>query len=306
MQNSRLKSNIFLFLAAVIWGFAFVAQCTVQGKIQMFLFVGARFILGSLSLLPVIFLFENRNERNSGIKPDLKITALGGMLCGTLLFTASCLQQWGINISPNAGKAGFITGIYTVLVPIIYFVFFRRKTGLNVCLGAIFAVIGLYLLSVTDGLGSISRSDIIIFIGSIVWALHIISVDAFINKVSPIKFSAFQFLWSGILGLLMAFTFGSVTLSEVIPQITAVGFPLLYVGICSSGIAYTCQALGQRGADPTYSAIILSTESVFAAVGGLIFGIDKMTARGYVGCVIIFIGILVSQINPFKKKNSGN
>ena len=105
MQNVRLKSNIFLFLAAVIWGFAFVAQCTVQGKIQMFLFVGARFILGSLSLLPVILLFENRNEKKSGIKPDLKITTLGGVACGTLLFIASCLQQWGINISPNAGKA---------------------------------------------------------------------------------------------------------------------------------------------------------------------------------------------------------
>ena len=125
-----------------------------------------------------------------------------------------------------------------MLVPIIYFVFFRRKTGLNVCLGAVFAVIGLYLLSVTNGLGSISKSDIILFIGSIVWALHIICVDAFINKVSPIKFSAFQFLWSGILGFVMAFTFGSVTLPDVIPQITAVGLPLLYVGICAFLISW--------------------------------------------------------------------
>ncbi len=306
MQNGRLKSNIFLVLAAVIWGFAFVAQCSVQGKINLFLFVGTRFVLGSLSLLPVIFLFENRNEKRSGEKTNLKLTALGGLVCGTLLFTASALQQWGININPNAGKAGFITGVYTVLVPIIYFVFFRRKTGLNVCLGAIFAVCGLYLLSVTNGLGNISRADIILFIGAIVWALHIICVDAFINRVSPIKFSAAQFLCCGILGLIFAFTFGGVTLPEVIPQITAVGLPLLYVGICSSGIAYTCQALGQRGADPTYSAIILSTESVFAAVGGLIFGIDKMSPRGYIGCVIIFIGIIISQINPFKKKTSGN
>lgn len=305
MQNERFKSNIFLFLAAVIWGFAFVAQCTVQGKIQMFLFIGARFILGSISLLPIILLIENKNEKKQSLKPDLKLTALGGIVCGTLLFIASSLQQWGINLSPNAGKAGFITGIYTVLVPIIYFVFFKRKTGLNVCIGAICAVIGLYLLSVTNGIGNISKSDVILFIGSIVWAFHIICVDAFINKVSPIKFSAFQFFWSGVLGLILAFTFGSVTIYQVIPQITAVGLPLLYVGICSSGIAYTCQALGQRGADPTYSAIILSTESVFAAIGGLIFGIDKMSARGYIGCIIIFIGIIISQINPFKKKSSG-
>ncbi len=300
MNKKVLKSNMFLLAAAIIWGFAFVAQCTVQGKIELFLFVGARSFLGAAALLPIICLYENKNEKQNNIKVNKKLTVLSGMLCGTLLFTASCLQQWGINMSPNAGKAGFITGIYTVLVPIIYFIFFRRKTGLNVCLGAIFAVIGLYLLSATNGLQNIEKSDIILFIGSIIWALHIISIDKFVNEVSPIKFSAMQFLTGGVLGFLMAFAFGEVGISDVIPQISAVGLPLLYVGICSSGIAYTCQVLGQRDADPTYSAIILSSESVFAAIGGLLFGIDKMTPRGYIGCLIIFLGILISQINPFK------
>ncbi len=306
MKTNTVKSNMFLLAAAIIWGFAFVAQCSVQGKINLFLFVGTRFLMGAISLLPVIFLFENRSEKKSGIKTDTKLTILSGMLCGTLLFTASVLQQWGINISPNAGKAGFITGIYTVLVPVFYFIFFRVKTGINVCIGAVCAVIGLYLLSVTDGIGSIGKSDIIIFLGSIVWAFHIICVDKFINKVSPIKFSAAQFLWSGILGSIIAFTFAGVSFSDIVPQITAVGLPLLYVGICSSGIAYTCQGLGQRGADPTYAAIILSSESVFAAVGGAIFGTDDMSLRAYIGCAIIFVGILISQINPFKRKDSGN
>lgn len=306
MKSQTLKSNMFLLAAAVIWGFAFVAQCSVQGKINLFLFVGARFLLGALSLLPVIFLFENRAEKRAGTKVDTRLTVFSGMLCGTLLFTASVLQQWGINISPNAGKAGFITGIYTVLVPVFYFLFFRVKTGINVCIGAICAVIGLYLLSVTDGLGSIGKSDIIIFLGSIVWAFHIICVDKFINKVSPIKFSAMQFLWSGVLGSFIALTFAGVHFIDIIPSISAVGLPLLYVGICSSGIAYTCQALGQRGADPTYAAIILSSESVFAAIGGAIFGTDDMSCRAYIGCAIIFIGILISQINPFKAKKSGD
>ncbi len=306
MKSNTVKSNMFLLAAAIIWGFAFVAQCSVQGKINLFLFVGARFLMGAISLLPVIFLFENRSEKKSGTKANAKLTILSGMLCGTLLFTASVLQQWGINISPNAGKAGFITGIYTVLVPVFYFIFFRRKTGINVCIGAVCAVIGLYLLSVTDGIGSIGKSDIIIFLGSIVWAFHIICVDKFINKVSPIKFSAAQFLWSGILGSIIAFTFAGVSFSDIIPQITAVGLPLLYVGICSSGIAYTCQGLGQRGADPTYAAIILSSESVFAAVGGAIFGTDDMSLRAYIGCAIIFVGILISQVNPFKIKKSGD
>lgn len=306
MRQNSLKANIFLVIAAVIWGFAFVAQCTVQGKIQLFLFVGARFILGAISLIPVILFIENRNEKNEKIQSNIKLTVFSGVICGILLFTASVLQQWGINISPNAGKAGFITGIYTVLVPIFYFIFFRRKTGINVCIGAFCAVVGLYFLSVTNGISGIEMSDIVIFIGSIIWAFHIICVDKFINRVSPIKFSAAQFLTSGVLGFIIAFTFGGVGISDVIPQITAVGLPLLYVGICSSGIAYTCQALGQRGADPTYSAIILSTESVFAAIGGVLFGIDNMSFRAYIGCAIIFAGIIISQINPFKIKKSGN
>ncbi len=305
MKKSAFKYNIFLLSAAVIWGFAFVAQCNVQGKINIFLFIGARFLLGSLSLLPVILLLENKSEKRAEKKPSGKITALGGAVCGTILFIASALQQWGINISPSAGKAGFITGIYTVLVPIFYFLFFRKKTGLNVCIGAICALAGLYLLSVTDGIGSIGFSDIVIFIGAIFWALHILTIDRFIEKVSPIKFSAMQFLTAGVIGMLLAFTAGGVTLSAAPQQIAAVGLPLLYVGICSSGIAYTCQVLGQRGANPTYAAIILSLESVFAAIGGAVFGIDNMSLRSYIGCAVIFAGIIISQIEFPKNKASG-
>lgn len=307
MKKSTFKYNIFLLAAAVIWGFAFVAQCNVQGKINIFLFIGARFLLGSASLLPVIFLLENKGEKKAQVKPSGKMTVVGGAVCGTILFIASALQQWGINISPSAGKAGFITGIYTVLVPIFYFLFFRKKTGLNVCLGAICAVAGLYLLSVTDGIESIGFSDIVIFIGAIFWALHILTIDRFISKVSPIKFSAVQFGTAGIIGTLLAFTVGGVSFAEAPSQILAVGLPLLYVGICSSGIAYTCQVLGQRGANPTYAAIILSLESVFAAVGGAIFGIDNMSVRSYIGCAVIFAGIIISQIDfQIKKKASGN
>lgn len=305
MEKSTLKYNIFLLAAAVIWGFAFVAQCNVQGKINIFLFIGARFILGSLSLLPVILLLENKAEKKSPHKASGKLTLLGGMLCGAILFIASALQQWGINISPSAGKAGFITGIYTVLVPIFYFLFFRKKTGLNVCLGAICAVVGLYLLSVSGGIGSISFSDAVIFIGAIFWAWHIITIDRFIERVSPIKFSAVQFFTAGVIGLVLAYTAGGVQLSDTFNQINAVGLPLLYVGICSSGIAYTCQVLGQRGANPTYAAIILSSESVFAAIGGAIFGVDNLSLRSYIGCAIIFAGIIISQFEfPIKKKAS--
>ena len=296
-MQGKTKSNIFLLLAAIIWGFAFVAQCDATG-INLFLLVGVRYILGGLSIIPVIMLFENRNEKKAGVRPPFCRTLLSGMLCGVFLFTASCFQQWGINLEPNAGKAGFITGTYTVLVPVFSFFLFRKKTGLNVVLGALCALVGLYLLSVKNGFSSIALSDIIIFIGAFFWAFQIITIDKFINNTSPLKFSCIQFLTAGVLGLIFTAISGEVTVAVAVAQISEAGIAILYMGICSSGIAYTCQALGQRGADPTYSAIILSTESVFAAIGGALFGIDEnMTLRSYIGCVIIFIGIILSQIS---------
>ena len=303
-MQSKTKSNLFLLFAAIIWGFAFVAQCDATG-INLFLLVGVRYVLGGLSIIPVIIIFENRSEKRAGVKPAFRSTFFSGLLCGVFLFTASCFQQWGINLDPNAGKAGFITGIYTVLVPAFSFFLFRKKTGLNVILGALCALIGLYLLSVKNGFSSIALSDVIIFIGAFFWAFHIITIDKFINNTSPLKFSSIQFLTAGVLGLIFTAITGNVSVSMAVSQVSDAVWPILYMGICSSGIAYTCQALGQRGADPTYSAIILSTESVFAAIGGALFGIDEnMTFRSYVGCAMIFIGIILSQISfkdVFKK-----
>lgn len=307
--SKSFRSNIFFLCAAAIWGFAFVAQCDAADKINTYLLIFARYVLGAAALLPVIFIFESPKEKVNKNKPLLKLTWGFGAISGTILFIASALQQWGIFLDPNAGKAGFITGTYTVLVPIFYFLFFRKKTGINVLIGAIFALIGLYLLSVQNGFSNISASDIVLFIGAIFWTFHIISIDRFVGSVSPIKFSSVQFFVCGLWGLLFTFIFGNINVSTAISQITGSITPILYMGICSSGIAYTCQVLGQRDADPTYSAIILSLESVFAAVGGVLFGIDDaMTVRAYVGCAVIFAGIIVSQISfdkiKIKKQNS--
>lgn len=301
-MQSKAKSNIFLLFAAIIWGFAFVAQCGAA-EMNLFLLVGVRYLLGGLSVVPVILLFENRNEQKCENKPPFKRTLVSGIVCGIFLFTASCFQQWGINLDPNAGKAGFITGIYTVLVPLFTFILFRKKTGLNVILGAVCAVAGLYLLSVKNGFSNISLSDVIILIGAFFWAFQIITIDRCINNTSPLKFSCIQFLTAGVLGIIFTVLCGDVTLHSAVLQISDSFTEILYIGICSSGIAYTCQALGQRGADPTYSAIILSTESIFAAIGGALFGTDgNMTLRSYIGCGIIFIGIILSQI-PFSDIN---
>lgn len=296
--SKRLKSNFFLILTAIIWGFAFVAQCGAADKIDMFLLIGVRYFLGAISLLPIIFFVENKKEKKTEAAHSMKKTAFFGVVCGTILYTASLLQQYGININPNAGKAGFITGTYTVMVPIFCLLFFRSKTGINVWLGAVCAVAGLYLLSVTDGLGSIGKSDIILLVGAVFWAFHIICIDRCINKVSAIKFSCIQFLTCSVLGLLFALISGNLSFESASTQLKDAALPMLYMGICSSGIGYTCQAIGQKDADPTYAAIILSLESVFAAIGGALFGMDKnMNIRQYIGCAIIFAGIIMSQVS---------
>ncbi len=295
-MSKTLKSNLFFLCAAAIWGFAFVAQCDAADKINAFLLICIRYIMGAVVLVPLIFIFARQDIKSK--KYCIKKTSIYGVICGTLLFIASALQQWGINLQPNAGKAGFITGIYTVLVPIFCFVFFKKKTGVNVIFGAIFALVGLYLLSAANGLSNISLADIVLFIGSIFWAFHIISIDKFVPFANPIILSCIQFFVCGIWGLILTLFTANISFAVAIEQISSSVTALLYMGICSSGIAYTCQVLGQRDADPTYSAIILSLESVFAAIGGMIFGTDGMMGlRSIVGCIAIFIGIIVSQID---------
>lgn len=292
-MRKHLKSNICFLLAAMIWGLAFVAQCDAADKINMFLLIGIRYLLGALAIIPVILIFDRKSKFMN------KKTVLYGAVCGAFLFTASALQQWGINLDPNAGKAGFITGTYTVLVPIFYFLFFRKKTGVNVLIGAVCAIVGLYLLSFgTNGIGGISFSDTVIFIGAFFWAGHIILIDKFVSDVSPIKLSFVQFLTCSLLGFVFTLFNPQISLQLAFEQLFSALLPILYMGICSSGIAYTLQVVGQKDADPTYSAIILSTESVFAAIGGVLFGVDKaMGFRAYLGCAVIFVGILFSQIS---------
>ncbi len=300
MKASKgFKSNFFLILAAVIWGFAFVAQCDAADKIDIFLLIGIRYILGGLSLLPIIFLFENRQERKMKKPPKLKTTCIFGLICGTVLFIASSLQQLGINMNPSASKAGFITGTYTVIVPVLSLLIFRKKTSFNVWIGVACAVIGLYLLSVDGSFGGIMLSDGLLLLCALFFAGHILCVDRCIGYVSAIKLACIQFFVCGIWGLLIVALRGNIDISLAFSQIFSAVFPILFMGICSSGIAYTCQILGQKDANPTYAAIILSAESVFAALGGAIFATDtEMNFRKYLGCAVIFVGIIISQFSP--------
>lgn len=298
-QNRKggLTANIMFFVTALIWGFAFTAQRQGADYLAPFSFNGIRYILGSAALIPVILIFERR-----GTSLRDKKLWIASVAAGFVLFAASALQQGGVMLTGDAGKSGFITGLYTVLVPILCALLFRQKTNPNMWIGAVFATVGLYLLSVTGGISSVSLGDILLFIGAFFWAGHIIVIDRMGGSLSSIRFACLQFLVCGILSLVTALLFEEPILLE---NVRGAAIPLAYCALMSTGVAYTLQIVGQKfSANPTLAAIIFSTESVFAALGGMLLLNERMTVQGYIGCVLIFTGIVLSQLKwSFKKKN---
>ncbi len=288
MNTKKIKSTILLFLTAIIWGFAFVAQRVGAEYVGAFTFNGIRFLLGTISLVPVILVFEKEKFD----KDKFKNTLISGVLAGVVLFIASTLQQFGVEITGSAGKAGFLTGLYIVLVPLIRFIM-GKKTSVLTFFGAVFAVVGLFFLCMTGNEISFGIGDIVLIIGAFFWAGHILVVDKFVNNVSPLKFSMTQFFVCGFLSLVFALFTEDIELSAI----QSAGIPILYGGFMSVGVAYTCQILGQKEADPTFASIVFSTESVFSAIGGAVILHEIMSGRGYLGCVLIFIGIILSQLD---------
>lgn len=295
----KAKSVILLFLTAIIWGLAFVAQRVGAEYVGTFTFNGIRFLLGAISLLPVIFFFE-KLSKDTYNKEKIKKTAIVGLLAGIILFTASTLQQAGIDITKSAGKAGFITGLYMVIVPFIG-IFMHKKTSVYTWLGALCAVLGLYLLCVTENSG-IGYGDFVLLAGSVFWAFHIIIIDSFVEDIYPLRFAAIQFLVCGLISIICALCFEKIEFSAIKSALV----PILYGGFMSVGVAYTCQILGQKDADPAFASVILCTESVFAAIGEAIILGTTLSLRGYLGCVVMFAGIILSQITPKRKNESTN
>lgn len=293
-MSNRLKSNCMLILTAMIWGFAFVAQKDASAYIGSFTFNGIRFMLGSLSLIPVILIFER-----NGLKDKAKVmrTIKYGIITGTVLFCASALQQFGVSMIEQASKAGFITGLYTVLVP-FFGVFVGKKTNVNRWIGAVLAVVGLYMVSIV-GAPKIEFGDLLLLIGAFFWAFHIITIDKFVDRVNVIQYSAVQFFICSVINLILMTIFELPGFSMT--NIMAAGVSILYAGIMSSGVAYTLQVVGQKHAEPTEAAIIFSLESVFGCVGCMLILGDTMTLTALAGCGFILTGIILSQLE-FKRK----
>ncbi|KEZ85948.1 membrane protein [Clostridium sulfidigenes] len=298
MTKTQLKANILLLLTAAIWGLAFVAQKVGAEHVGAFTYNGIRFALGSISLIPLI-LFLNKKKRENeetqnNDRDSLKLTVKAGIIAGCALFIATSLQQMGV-MGTTAGKAGFITGLYMVIVPILG-LFLKQKVNKSTWIGIVIAIIGLYLLSINEDF-SISNGDLLVLIGSVGWAVHILLIDNFTKKIDPLKLSSVQFATCSILSLVMAIIFEDINMVGISGAMVSI----LYGGLLSVGVAYTLQVVAQKNAKPSHAAILLSMESVFGALGGAMFLGERIGARGLVGCILIFIAIIISQLKPSEK-----
>ena len=294
-MRARISSLAVLLLTAMIWGFAFVAQVQGMDYIEPFTLNGVRFCIGALSLIPVVLIFE----RGRVDAAERKRTLMASLVAGIILFCASSLQQFGIMVTGSAGVAGFITGLYTVLIPIACYIFFKQKTGINVVIGAVFATVGLFLLCYRVGEGLyFGLGELLLLIGSLFWTAHVMVIDKMGKSIRSLHFSMGQFAVCGILGLIFMFIFEEPSVGAIIDA----KWSILYCGVLSAGVAYTLQVVAQKKAEPTMAAIVLSTESMFSAIGGVMFGIDELTVFGYVGCGLMFAGIVVSQITFGRKR----
>lgn len=298
MTKTQLKANILLLLTAAIWGLAFVAQKVGAEHVGAFTYNGIRFALGSISLIPLILFLNKKKGENEKTKNNdrdsLKLTVKAGIIAGCALFIATSLQQMGV-MGTTAGKAGFITGLYMVIVPILG-LFLKQKVNKSTWIGIVIAIIGLYLLSINEDF-SISNGDLLVLIGSVGWAVHILLIDNFTKKIDPLKLSSVQFATCSILSLVMAIIFEDINMVGISGAMVSI----LYGGLLSVGVAYTLQVVAQKNAKPSHAAILLSMESVFGALGGAMFLGERIGARGLVGCILIFIAIIISQLKPSEK-----
>lgn len=334
-MSLKARSNIMLFITALIWGTAFVTQKIGMNYMEPFTFNGIRTLIGAAVLTPVIMYFDRQKKKEAAAgsgnaeaagaacsgegstgsaaegasgeilvstgsaesaESERKWLLLGGFCCGMVLFIGGSLQQVALQ-TVSAGKAGFITALYIVLVPILG-IFIKKKIRPIVWLCVAVAAVGLFLLCVPKGesLSGIGFGEILLFISSIWFALHLFVVDFFVARVDGVRLSRMQFLVCGLVSLVPMFLFESPSMSAII----AGWFPLVYTGVFSQGVAYTFQVVAQKHTNPTSAALIMSLESVFSVIAEAIILHEMMSGREITGCILMFAAIIVTQL-PEKK-----
>ena len=295
MDRKSLRGSLLLLLGSVIWGAAFVAQRVGMDHMGPYTFNGIRMLLAWLVMIPVTVFFEARNKKNPGyMAPAAKDQRLSGLLCGILLFAASSLQQMGL-VTTTAGKAGFITALYVVLVPVAAWLLFRKNPGRIIWLGVAIAVVALWLLCMPAGGGfRLQGGDLLVLGCAVAFTFQILCVDRYAPRVNGVKLARDEFLVTGGLSMLIAVATEEITWAGVREGM----IPILYAGVMSGAVGYTLQVFGQRDTDPTVASILMCLESVFALLTGVIILGEKMTVRETVGCVLMFSAVILAQLSP--------
>jgi len=291
MDIQTVKSNTLLLITAAIWGFAFVAQRVSMEYLGPFTFNAARFLLGSMSLLPLLFISRDQRPAQGNIRsrPGWKLLIFGGFAAGFMLFMGMSLQQVGL-VYTTAGKAGFITSLYVVIVPILA-LFWKQSTNPGTWIGAALAAIGLYFLSVTEKF-TVEFGDLLVFFCAFFWAGQVLIISWLSPRIPSVKLAFTQFVVCAVLSLGVAVIVEDTSWKALTQAI----WPILYNGILSSGVAFTFQVIAQRHTHPAHASIIMSMEAVFAAIGGWLLLNEILSMKSLLGCGLMLIGMLISQL----------
>lgn len=298
MQNHKLRGTIYIFIATIIWGSAFVAQS--EATVAPFTYQGIRSIIGAIFLVGLSLVLDlfARKKKQPITKWTDKTLLVGGLVCGLILFAAMNLQQFGLYFDTDPGKAGFITAMYILIVPILG-LFMKKKVPYNVWISIVIAVVGLFFLCVQPGTGlALKTGDFFLLLCALVFAFHIVAIDFYAPKVDGVKLSCVQFFVAGGLSCICMFVFEEPDASQIVDN----AIPILYAGIGSSGIAYTLQIIGQKYSPATIASLVMSFESVFAVLSQVVVMWIMPSPREILGCAIMFAAILLAQLPEKKKK----
>lgn len=301
----KIASSFSLFLAALIWGLAFSAQ-KAASNVPPFALTAARSIIAAIVLLPIAHVFDrlSKNGRRilsrRGVPDFTKAELIGGTCCGVVLAAAAALQQMGIS-DTDAGKAAFITTLYVLIVPLLG-LFLRQRSPLHVWISVVIAAIGFYFLCVSETF-TVAPSDLLILLCALVFAIHILVIDRFAPKCDGIRMSCIQFFVAALVTFFISLIFEP---RGAFAHISESILPILYLGIGSSGVGYTAQILGQKYTHPAVASVLLSLESVFGVLGAWIFFGEQLSPREYAGCLIVFIAVVLSQLDLSALKKHAN
>ena len=289
-----MRGSALLLLGSVIWGAAFVAQRVGMDHMGPFTFNGIRMLLAWLVMVPVTAFLEARNKKAPGSSaPDPREQRISGLLCGGLLFAASSLQQMGL-VTTTAGKAGFITALYVVLVPVAGWLLLRKNPGKIIWMGVALAVVALWLLCMPAGGFALQSGDLLVLGCAVCFTFQILCVDYYAPRVSGVKLARDEFLVTGALSMVVALATETVTAEGIREAL----IPILYAGIMSGAFGYTLQVLGQRDTDPTVASLLMCLEAVFAVLTGAVLLGEKMAAREAAGCILMFTAVILAQLSP--------